>query len=319
MKLKTIRRNYTKPQCWIVINCRHHNQPTVTDPDTIIYNFYPPSVMEEFDRMIRYGELMFHVGEYTDDDSPIVRSTVSGFHLPLILKDQSREKVFWKHFKLVGVSSKDHVVFPLIDQPVAVISGLMTLINTGRYKIYRHMILYATLPPDEPNKCNGTAFKGESRSTGRQVLEVTPMEYANLPFKLESFVRLFALMKKHEKLTSDSNFIPSRLPKDIVEIEDMLRDTKEEEDQINHMLNTFFLVDPLNENYQSSNEPELDQYKEVLYRLAQYELQQGIYKEIHSHNNRIIGIAQSNAEMGEGVDVFVQPSGSVFSHMNEPR
>lgn len=314
LNLITIRRNYSQKHCLVVINCAHHEGLLEFIPEERVTFFYPLSTPEDTNLLIRDGEILFHVpGEYCPRDFyPIVRSTLSGYKVPLIfatVEGKLKEKLFWKYHSVVGISTKNHGI-NRVDRPVAACNGFTSIINTSKYNLHPGQLLIATVPKYEPLKANGTNCPGDNhptrwpKPTGRMVLETTPIEKAELTFDLTTLIPLLALWTKHLKLTNGAGITEASAQ--------AITDLTEEKKFVRNQLNIFCNPDPTDPNYREPTDEEQRKYSIALFEGMQILTGKTIFKSMAPFSNRFIGTTVGFARPGEPIAASLNIEGQPF-------
>jgi flagellar basal body-associated protein FliL len=170
-----------------------------------------------------------------NDQQPIVRSVVNGLMLPTVtgLPTQVEvanyalyKKQFMRNIRIVGLSNKD-VSFGTAangaktgragDDPVAVISGLLTTCNTGNKAIEAGQIILAQLP--DPNEVQqGSYDLHEYASRDRKVMRTVPMAKMGLNINL---ITLGAITRS---IFINPNFVGLFMNKTPAEIKQLFED-----------------------------------------------------------------------------------------------
>lgn len=139
-----------------VVNCKHDTRGVAEDVRFSMNGsqfinkdrrYGPPTLNK--DRSIKAGEVLFtyRKNRLGPDQQPSVRSVLNG---ALFARNNKSHE---DQIRIVGVSAKDveydagHYDLDPSDDPVAVVSGTITAVNTGSHKIQAGDAVQAYLPP----------------------------------------------------------------------------------------------------------------------------------------------------------------------------
>jgi len=156
------------PRAQIVVNCLHDTNGILSDHlllnrDNAQKQYLAPygTTSDAANRSIIAGEIMFEVKAYNQgSQQPKTRSCLTGLLITNHFKNDAERTKYeiWKRLRVVGIAKKTALFNKsgAVEDPVAVVAGLITILNTGKASVRRGDWIMASLPDLKSSRAKPT-------------------------------------------------------------------------------------------------------------------------------------------------------------------